>query len=66
MKDKKRIINDTNEMILLLNDTTQLDNQIDDLYDEMVVITELINKQIKDNSKSNMNHLYVDVFHCRR
>jgi site-specific DNA recombinase len=42
-------------MIALLTDTTQLDNQIDDLYDEMVVTTELINKLIKDNSKSNMD-----------
>ncbi|MEA4821140.1 MAG: recombinase family protein, partial [Erysipelotrichales bacterium] len=55
MKDKKRIIDYTNAMIALLTDTTQLDNQIDDLYDEMVVITELINKLIKDNSKSNMS-----------
>lgn len=42
-------------MIALLTDTTQLDNQIDDLYDEMVVTTELINRLIKDNSKSNMD-----------
>ena len=55
MQDKKRIIDDTNAMIALLTDTTQLDNQIDDLYDEMVVTTELINKLIKDNSKSNMD-----------
>jgi len=55
MQDKKRIIDDTNVMITLLTDTTQLDNQIDDLYDEMVVTTELINKLIKDNSKSNMD-----------
>ncbi len=55
MQDKKRIIDDTNAMIALLTDTTQLDNQIDDLYDEMVVTTKLINKLIKDNSKSNMD-----------
>ena len=55
MQDKKRIIGDTNAMIALLTDTTQLDNQIDDLYDEMVVTTELINNLIKDNSKSNMD-----------
>jgi len=55
MKDKKRIIQDSQEVIALLTDTTQLDNQIDDLYDEMVVTTELINKLIKDNSKSNMD-----------
>ncbi|MDY0278274.1 MAG: zinc ribbon domain-containing protein, partial [Acholeplasma sp.] len=54
-QDKKRIIDDTNAMIALLTDTTQIDNQIDDLYDEMVVTTELINKLIKDNSKSNMD-----------
>jgi site-specific DNA recombinase len=55
MQDKKRIIDDTNAMIALLTDTTQLDNQIDELYDEMVVTIELINKLIKDNSKSNMD-----------
>ncbi len=55
MQDKKRIIDDANAMIALLTDTTQLDNQIDDLYDEMVVTTELINKLIKDNSKPNMD-----------
>jgi len=56
MKDKKRIIQDSTEMIEILTDTTQLDKDIENLNDEMLVISELVNKLIKDNSKSNMNH----------
>ena len=56
MKDKKRIIQDSQEVIALLTDTTQIDKEIEDLNDEMLVISELVNKLNKDNSKSNMNH----------
>ena len=52
MKDKKRIINDTTEMIEMLTDTTELDKDIENLNDELLVISELLNKLIKDNSKS--------------
>jgi len=56
MKDKKRIIQDSTEMIAILTDTTQLDKEIENLNEELLVISELVNKLIKDNSKSNMNH----------
>lgn len=54
MKDKKRIIQDSNEIIELLTDTDQQDKDIDNLNDELLVISELLNKLIKENSKSNM------------
>ncbi|MFA5766168.1 MAG: recombinase zinc beta ribbon domain-containing protein, partial [Bacilli bacterium] len=54
MKDKKRIILDSIEMIELLTDTDQLDKDIDNLNDELLVIAELLNKLIKENSKSGM------------
>jgi len=55
MKDRKRIIQDSTEMIDLLTDTIQLDQEIERLNDDLVVITELVNKLIKENSKSSMN-----------
>ncbi len=55
MKDKKRIIRDSQEIIKLLTDTTQLDKDIENLNDELLVISELLNKLIKENSKSSMS-----------
>jgi site-specific DNA recombinase len=55
MKDKKRIIQDSQELIELLTDTTQLDKEIENLNDELLVISELLNKLIKENSKSSMS-----------
>jgi site-specific DNA recombinase len=54
MKDKKRIIQDSTEMIELLTDTTELDQEIENLNDELLVISELLNKMIRENSKSGM------------
>lgn len=54
MKDKKRIIQDSTEMIEMLTDTTQLDQDIENLNDELLVISELLSKLIKDNSKSGV------------
>ena len=51
MKDKKRIIQDSSEMIEMLRDTTQIDQEIENLNDELLVISELLNKMIRDNSK---------------
>ena len=41
-------------MIELLTDTTQFDKEIENLNDELLVIAELLNKLIKENSKSGM------------
>jgi cell division protein FtsB len=56
MKDKKRIIQDSTEMIEMLTDTTELDQEIKDLNDELLVISELLNKMIRENSKSGLTH----------
>lgn len=55
MKDRKRIIQDSTEMIQLLTDTTQLDQGIEVLNDNLIVIAELVNRLIKENSKSSMS-----------
>lgn len=54
MKDKKRIIQDSQEVIELLTNTTQLDKEIENLNEELIVISELLSKLIKENSKSSM------------
>jgi site-specific DNA recombinase len=54
MKDKKRIIQDSIEMIEMLTDTTQIDQEIDNLNEELLVISELLNKLIRENSKSGL------------
>jgi len=54
MKDKKRIIKDSAEMIDMLTDSTVLDHEIENLNDELLVISELLNKIIRENSKSGM------------
>jgi uncharacterized tellurite resistance protein B-like protein len=41
-------------VIELLTDTTQFDKEIENLNDELLVIAELLNKLIKENSKSGM------------
>ena len=56
MKDKKRNIKDSTELIELLTDTTQIDKEIENLNDELLFFSELVNKLVKDNSKSSMNH----------
>ena len=55
MKDKKRIIQDSTEMIEILTDTTQIDQDIENLNDELLVISELLNKMVRENSKSSVN-----------
>lgn len=52
MKDKKRIIKDYIEMIEMLTDSTELDQEIVNLNEELLVISELLNKLIRENSKS--------------
>jgi len=56
MKDKQRILDDTNEVIKVLTDTKQLDNEIKSLNNELNVLTDLINRLIKENSKTLMNN----------
>ena len=56
MKDKQQILDDTNDVIKVLTDTVQLDHEIESLNYELIVLTELINRSIKENSKTLMNN----------
>ena len=53
MKDKKRIINDLNEVIGLVANTKDLEIEIEKVSEEIAVVVELATKAIKDNSKTN-------------
>lgn len=55
MKDKKRIIQDTSEVIELLTDTTQLDHDIERINDDLIVIAELVNRLVKENFKTSIS-----------
>jgi len=52
-KDKHRVIKDTEDIIKLLTDTSHVDSEITKIEDEMVLITELVNKLVKENSKTD-------------
>ncbi len=56
MKDKQQILDDTNDDIKVLTDTVQLDREIESSNYELSVLTELINRSIKENSKTLMNN----------
>ncbi len=53
MSDKKRIENDLKEVIRLLTDTKDIEKEITKLNVELLAVTELINKLIQENSKTN-------------
>lgn len=55
MEDKIRIIQDSEEVIELLTDTTKLDDEISMTGDELVVTSELVNKLVKENSKTSIS-----------
>ena len=55
MEDKKRIIQDSHEVIEILTDTTELDLEISNIGDEIIVISELVNKLVKQNSKTKIS-----------
>ncbi len=52
MEDKKRIINDLNEVIELVANTKDLEIEIEKVSEEIAVVVELATKAIKDNSKT--------------
>lgn len=56
MKDKERILEDTNEVIKELTDTEKLDYEKESLNNELNVLDELMNRLIKENSKVLMNN----------
>jgi len=53
MEDKERILEDTIEVIELLADTTKLDSDISKIDGELIVISELVNKLVKENAKTS-------------
>ena len=55
MEDKERIIQDSNEAIELLTDTTKIDDEISRISDEMTFTSELVNKLVKENSKTSIS-----------
>ena len=53
MEDKQRILQDSKDVIDLLTDATNLDNEIAYLDEELIVVPELVNKLVKENSKTS-------------
>jgi len=52
MKDKERIIEDVNEVIKLLSDTSELDAKVVELQNKMEVISVLVDKMTKENTRT--------------
>jgi thiamine kinase-like enzyme len=53
MQDKKRIEGDLKAVIKLITNTKGIDKEIAQVNNELVTISDAINKLIQDNSKSN-------------
>ena len=51
MREKQRIIEDVNEIIKLLSDTSELDAKVIELQNKMEVIGGLVDKMIKENTR---------------
>lgn len=52
MREKQRIIEDVNEIIKLLSDTSELDAKVIELQNKMEVIGGLVDKMIKENTRT--------------
>ncbi len=50
MVDREQLVSDTNDLITLLTDTTELDGKIAKLQADMDVIGELVSKMVRENS----------------
>lgn len=55
MKDKRQIVQDSNEIIKLLTNTTNLEDNISKTDDELTITSELVNKLVRENSKTNLS-----------
>lgn len=55
MLDKDKLVQDTNDVIALLTNTSQLEEEIEKLNDELHIVAELINKLVRQNSKTNIS-----------
>ncbi|MDD2492898.1 MAG: hypothetical protein WC929_05625 [Bacilli bacterium] len=56
MLDRARLIQDTTDVIEILTDTTQIDSKIEKINAEIVFLTEIINKLVKENSKTSLSN----------
>ena len=52
MREKQRIIEDVNEVIKLLSDTSELDAKVIEFQNKMEVISGLVDKMIKENTRT--------------
>jgi len=57
MREKQRIIEDVNEVIKLLSDTSELDAKVIELQNKMEVISGLVDKMIKENTRTAQNQV---------
>ncbi|NWH10178.1 zinc ribbon domain-containing protein [Acholeplasma laidlawii] len=54
MGDKRRIIDDSKEVIGLLTDTIKIDDEIVKINEEITIVSELVSKLVKENSKTDI------------
>lgn len=57
MKEKDRILEDINDVIQLLSDTSELDTKVVELQNKMEVISGLVDKMIKENTRTTQNQV---------
>jgi vacuolar-type H+-ATPase subunit D/Vma8 len=55
MADKDRIIQDVKAVIKLLTETTDIDSELTRLDDEFEVVSKMVNKLVKENSKTRIS-----------
>jgi len=57
MQEKDRILEDINDVIKLLSDTSELDTKVVELQNKMEVISGLVDKMIKENTRTTQNQV---------
>jgi len=57
MQGKDRILEDINDVIKLLSDTSELDTKVVELQNKMEVISGLVDKMIKENTRTTQNQV---------
>lgn len=55
MVNKDQVINDANEVIKTLTDTSLIDNAISETESELEIITELVRKLVRENASHSQN-----------
>ena len=55
MINKEQVIDDTKDVINLLTDTTEIDAKIVECENELDIVSELVKKIVRDNSKEQQN-----------